>query len=186
MYSIPAVILAGGKSSRMGRDKALLPFAGYATLSEFQYVKLQGCFHQVYLSTKEDKFDFPCHIIEDNSDVSSPLIALVSVFEKLQADTVFVLSVDTPLVNEEVIKTLYDAHSTAYDAIVAVHKNGSEALCAIYNRSIIAKAKDAISKERHALYALLKQSQVKYVFFDNNEWFTNLNYPEAYEKLCLR
>jgi len=35
-----AIIFAGGKSSRMGRDKALLPFGGYDTLTEYQYRRL--------------------------------------------------------------------------------------------------------------------------------------------------
>ncbi|MCF6173461.1 MAG: NTP transferase domain-containing protein [Campylobacteraceae bacterium] len=62
---ICAVVLAGGKSSRMGRDKALLQFGWYDTLVEYQYRKLEAIFDKVYISSKEDKFDFDVDIIYD-------------------------------------------------------------------------------------------------------------------------
>ncbi|HGZ69822.1 MAG TPA: molybdenum cofactor guanylyltransferase, partial [Nitratifractor sp.] len=76
-----AVILAGGKSSRMGSDKALLPFGGYPTLAEYQYRRLSILFENVYISTKEDKFDFEAPLILDKEKSSSPLLAAASIFE---------------------------------------------------------------------------------------------------------
>jgi len=43
-FDIPCVILCGGKSSRMGEDKALLPFGEYSTLVQYQYERLQSVF----------------------------------------------------------------------------------------------------------------------------------------------
>lgn len=183
MYNIPAVILAGGKSRRMGRDKALLPFQGYSTLSEFQYAKLKCHFADVYLSSKENKFPFRCTCIRDMDTCSSPLVALVSLFSQIKTDNIFILSVDTPLVTKEIIDRLCQVDYTRYDAVVAAHKNGTEPLCAIYNRTLLQEAKNAIEKEEHALHKLLKNATVKYVYFENSKSFTNLNYPETYEKL---
>ncbi|HEY9190437.1 MAG TPA: NTP transferase domain-containing protein, partial [Sulfurovum sp.] len=70
--SIPAVIIAGGKSSRMGEDKALLPFGPYRSLAEFQYHRLSSLFETVYISAKKHKFDFSCRVIEDIHQESSP------------------------------------------------------------------------------------------------------------------
>ena len=53
-----AVILAGGKSSRMQQDKALLPFGEVNSLAEFQYRRLSKIFSKVYISSKYNKFDF--------------------------------------------------------------------------------------------------------------------------------
>ena len=61
-----AVIFAGGKSSRMGEDKALLPFSNYPTLTEFQHDKLSTLFDDVYISAKQNNFDFECRVIQDN------------------------------------------------------------------------------------------------------------------------
>jgi len=71
-HDMAAVIFAGGKSSRMGSDKALLPFGGYGSLSEFQYHKLSRTFKKVYLSAKEDKFDFAMEDIHDRYEESTP------------------------------------------------------------------------------------------------------------------
>jgi len=60
-----AIIFAGGKSSRMGRDKALLPFGEYSTLCEYQYQRLAKIFETVHISTKEAKFDFDAPLIYD-------------------------------------------------------------------------------------------------------------------------
>ncbi len=55
---LSAIILAGGKSGRMKKDKSLLPFNEYNTLAEFQYRRLSKIFSKVYISTKNNKFDF--------------------------------------------------------------------------------------------------------------------------------
>jgi len=70
---IPAIIFAGGKSSRMGRDKALLPFGGYQSLAQYQYNKLKTIFKDVYISTKKNKFDFEANLIYDTYQINSPL-----------------------------------------------------------------------------------------------------------------
>ncbi len=93
-----AVIFAGGKSSRMGEDKALLPFANYPTLAEFQQAKLSTLFDHVYISAKANKFDFECKVIQDIYTDNSPLVGLISVFETIKAEEVFILSVDAPFV----------------------------------------------------------------------------------------
>jgi len=104
IHTYSAVIFAGGKSSRMGKDKSLLPFAHYSTLSEFQQERLKPWFKKVYISAKENKFDFTCEYIEDKTSVSSPLIGLLSILESIEEDEVFVLSVDAPFVDKNVME----------------------------------------------------------------------------------
>ena len=66
MLDIPCVIFAGGKSSRMGEDKALLPFAEFNTLTEFQLTRLKKIFKTVYISCKDKTlFEFDANFIED-------------------------------------------------------------------------------------------------------------------------
>ena len=59
------VILAGGKSSRMGRDKALLPFGGFATLTHYGAHKFGRIFERVFVSSKFEKFNPPLPLIKD-------------------------------------------------------------------------------------------------------------------------
>ena len=61
------VILAGGKSSRMGRDKTLLPFGGFATLTHYGAHKFGRIFERVFVSSKFEKFDPPLPLVKDAS-----------------------------------------------------------------------------------------------------------------------
>ena len=100
-----AVVISGGKSSRMGRDKALLEFGGYPTMAEYQYRKLEKIFDNVYISAKDDKFDFHSKLILDRYETSSPMVALASIGEQISDRAIFVLSVDTPMVDIAYNKT---------------------------------------------------------------------------------
>lgn len=186
MYKIPAIIFAGGKSSRMGKDKSQLPFAGYPSLSEYQYRRLEKLFEEVYLSSKSDKFCFECRLIEDNYAVHSPLAALVSAFEKLDAPEIFVLSVDAPFVDEEVIGKLMDARGKEYDVIVAESPHGIEPLCGIYRRSILPEAAQMLKNGDHRLTTLLETVKTRRMKFASKEPFLNLNRPEEYQEALKR
>ena len=177
-----AVIFAGGKSSRMGEDKALLPFAHYPTLTEFQYDKLSTLFDKVYISAKENKFDFDCIVIQDNYTEDSPLIGLISVFETLKAEEVFILSVDAPFVNKETIEKLLKHNESKFDVVVAESPSGVQPLCGLYKRSILPLAYTQLEKENHRLGDLLRLANTLFVQFDEDDPFTNLNHPKEYQQ----
>jgi len=178
----PAVIIAGGKSSRMGKDKALLPFGAYPTLSEFQYHKLSNLFQKVYISAKEHKFDFDCRVIEDIYKENSPLVGIISVFETLDAEEVFILSVDAPFVDKETIEKILDHNESTLDAIVAQSPSGIQPLCGLYKRSILSLAYTQFKKENHRLSDLLDLANTLYVQFSEDKPFINLNRPEEYQE----
>jgi molybdopterin-guanine dinucleotide biosynthesis protein A len=179
-HTMTAIIFAGGKSSRMGKDKALLPFAGYSTLSEFQYNKLSSLFDKVYISSKEDKFDFDTTVIVDRYEDHSPLVGIISIFEALEVDEVFILSVDAPFINEEVIKKMLN-HKKEFDAVIAKSPNGIEPLCGVYRRSILALAQKHLKECNHRLNDLLKEAHTQFIIFEDDAPFTNLNHPHEYE-----
>jgi molybdopterin-guanine dinucleotide biosynthesis protein A len=169
----------------MGRDKALLPFADTPTLSQFQHEKLSKIFSTVYLSAKENKFDFICEVIIDTHKESSPLVGIVSIFETLDIEAVFILSVDAPLVDETVMHKLIEVYKedTHVSAVIAKSPKGLEPLCGIYTRSMLPLAKEYLAANNHKLTWLLGNSQVKFVTFDSNQPFTNLNTPEEYQSI---
>jgi len=177
-----AVIFAGGKSSRMGEDKSLLPFGNYPTLVQYQHTKLSKIFDKVYISAKEDKFDFECHVIKDTLQETSPLVGLISIFETLNADEVFILSVDAPFVDEEIIDSLFEHDQTMLDVIVAESPSGIQPLCGIYKRSILPLAYKQIEMGNHRLGDLLRLAHTRFVWFEKDTPFTNLNHPEEYQE----
>ena len=184
-YDMPAVLFAGGRSSRMGRDKTLLPFSGYRSLSEFQYVRLSKLFKTVYISAKNNKFDFQAHLIEDQHKVASPLVGIISVFENLDADEVFILSTDAPFVDEKVIDALMQ-NIEDHDAVIARTESGKQPLCGIYRRSVLPVAQENFKAEDHRIGNLLNRVDTKFVFFEDDAAFSNLNHPHEYEEAVKR
>ena len=179
--TIPAVIFAGGKSSRMGTDKATLPFGNYGSLAEYQYRRLTRLFRDVYIGSKTDKFDFEAPLILDRCEASSPMAGLVSAFETLKkADAIFVLSVDAPFVDESIISELICTDGNA-DAVIARCCQKLQPLCGLYRRSVLPYAKSALEADKHKMGRLLEELNTHYVSFEEKKAFLNLNRPEEYE-----
>ncbi len=167
-FDLSCVIFAGGKSSRMGKDKSLLPFGGYNTLAEYQYRRLSKLFAKVYISAKEKKFNFEADIIEDSpvEDVFAPTAGFDAMFRKLQDERVFVLSVDTPFVGEEEITAMLENDSSDLDAVIAQTTSGSHPMCGIYHRTLLPSFEKMLKEDSHRLGQLLRQSNTAYVTFD--------------------
>jgi len=175
------VLFAGGKSKRMGQDKALLPFGTCASLAQYQHVRLQKLFKDVYISTKENKFDFPCQCIIDRYAEASPLVALLSVFETMDVEEVFVLSVDAPFVDQEVIDILMAEEREEAQVIVSRSPSGLQPLCARYHKSILPYVQTQYKNKNHKLSDLLAIVQTKEIIFSDDKAFTNLNHPQEYQ-----
>ncbi|MDF1877396.1 molybdenum cofactor guanylyltransferase MobA [Sulfurimonas sp. SAG-AH-194-L11] len=185
MLNIPCVIFAGGKSSRMGEDKALLPFAGFTTLSQFQYSRLSKIFTNVYISCKnKNKFSFDANYIEDKKvkNTFAPTLAFISIFEQLESDSFFAISVDSPFIDEETIIRLISSDTSTIDATVAITENKIQPLCGIYHRSLLPSFRQMLQNDNHKLSYLLKNSKTNYVTFKNDNTFLNLNHPHEYQK----
>ncbi len=176
---IPCVILAGGKSSRMGEDKALLPFDKFDTLVEYQYSKLSKIFKNVYISSKSNKFNFEAKLILDNENtISSPMIALKAILEKFDKK-VFIISVDIPFVENETIKTLIK-ESDCFDITIASDLNHTHNLCGIYDTNLLTLISKYIKKDIHKINFLVKNSNSKTILFDKQSQFLNINTKEEY------
>lgn len=182
-FDVPLVILCGGKSSRMGEDKSLLPFGQYSSLVQYQYERLKPYFKEVYLSSKINKFDFlsdNSKIIFDEGEVFSPMVALQSILQQMETPYVFILTVDTPFVTLDTINSLISS-CQKYDINVAKTQK-LHSLCGIFNKSVLSYVDELISQDIHKIGLLLDKFHTNIVnFYDENE-FLNLNKKEDYLK----
>ncbi|MEA2099764.1 MAG: molybdenum cofactor guanylyltransferase MobA [Campylobacterota bacterium] len=185
MYDIPCVIFAGGKSSRMGEDKSLLPFGDFDTLTEFQLSRLNKIFKTVYISCKDStNFDFKANFIEDikTDSIYAPTAGFVAIFDKLKDEKFFVLSVDSPFVGESEIKEIILNDNKEVDATIAKTEFGIQPMCGIYHRSLESKFTEMLESNNHKLGFLLKSSNTTFINFENEKPFLNLNHPHEYEE----
>lgn len=178
--NISAVILAGGKSRRMGEDKSLLPFAGEKSLAEYQYKRLEKIFSNVHISCKGDKFGFTKNlIIEDDTDFA-PTFGLKKIIEELNRPF-FILGVDVPFFSKEAMLKLVDAYSNQ-DAVVASLEGKFEPLCGIYSPSIKPLIENSIRNNCHRLGKILKEANTKVIEIKNQDEFINMNTPDVYKR----
>jgi len=188
MFDIPCVIFAGGKSSRMGEDKALLPFGDFDTLTEYQHNRLSKIFKHLYISCKDrSKFHFEANFLEDIEDnlsanIFSPVVGFHTIFTLLKAKRVFVISVDTPFIEVEEITQLLNADTQTINATIATTEKKIQPLCGIYHSSLHPSFQKMLEEDNHKLQYLLKTSNTKYIDFKNSEKFLNLNHPHEYEE----
>ena len=107
------VILAGGKSSRMGRDKTLLPFGGFATLTHYGAHKFGRIFDRVFVSSKFDKFDPPLPLIKDASPKEFSRSNLTEASDKdgTEANSAQICSQDTSNLSEPAFSPMLALYS---------------------------------------------------------------------------
>lgn len=169
----------------MGEDKALLPFAGFDTLTEFQYTRLSKIFTHLYISCKDkNKFSFPANYIEDKkgADVYAPTLAFISIFETLSSDSFFAISVDSPFIDETIITKLVEQNGENVAATVALTDGKLQPLCGIYHHSLLPAFYTMLQENNHKLNNLLKNSRIDTVTFKDDNRFLNLNHPDEYKK----
>lgn len=175
-----AVILAGGKSKRMGKDKAMLGVNSLSML-EFQYQRLEKIFQNVYISSKDNRFNTSHPIIYDEGQNYAPCFGLLSIIDRLK-EPFFVLPVDMPFVSEKAIEKIVNTYSSGLDACVGVLNEQIEPLIGIYAPSIRGKIHAAIHYHEYKLLHIIESSKVLFVDFYNEDEFMNLNTPQDYER----
>jgi molybdopterin-guanine dinucleotide biosynthesis protein A len=137
---IPAAVLAGGASRRMGAagSKAALPY-GAGTLAEHQTGRLARLFESVRLVAREPPaFPVgPARLLLDTDPERSAMSGLLRALEEAE-DRVLVLAVDLPLVPEAVLAELA-RRSLASDAPALLPDNGGEIepLAGVWRRSAL-------------------------------------------------
>lgn len=134
---ITAIILAGGKSKRMGKEKALLPI-GNKSIIQVLVEKLKGLFPRIILSTNSpENFVFlNIRMVEDFYKNMGPLSGIHAGLIETETEKNFVISCDLPLMNTEMIEYICNYKS---DKKIVVCKIGDfiEPTFGIYSKSIV-------------------------------------------------
>ena len=188
--TVAAFVLAGGKSSRMGTDKAFLPFHGRSLLSralETAHTLTDG----VYIVGDPSKFEGLGNVIADTFPDSGPLGGIHAALAAHKAEWNLVLAVDIPLITPAFLKALV-GESRRTDAVVTVPRSNGlfHPLCAVYRTGFAGIAEQALRTGRYKIDPLF--GSVKTRIIDERELqeagfsthlFTNVNTAEEYRAL---
>ena len=179
-----AVILAGGRSSRMGRDKALLE------LNEQKFIdhlvqELSGCCKVMISAAHQDDYaGYGVPVIADETKGIGPIEGIRQALRSSVSEYVFVCAVDTPFVRKELMQYLAEFISSDYDAFVFRDGDRIHPHIGIYSRAALPAIEEMIGEKQYRLTKLFSRIRTKYVdigtsCFDRKV-LRNINTPDDY------
>ena len=186
---ITGVILVGGKSRRMGRDKAFLKVAGKPLIERLLDL-FRASFAQIVLvGDREERFaGYGLPVFPDIYPGSS-LGGLYTGLLHAATEYIFVSSCDIPFPNGDVLRYLCSLRN-GYDAVVQTNANGYEPLFALYSKNCLEPIRALLDSGDFCAYAYYPQVRVRYVPYEelahldrDGRAFLNINTPEEFAKL---
>ena len=177
MNNITAVILAGGKSTRMKQDKALVKINN-KTLLNHQIDSLSPIFNKIIISANTN-YNCDYRIIKDIDKDKGPIGGIYSILQNINTEKAFIIAVDMPYITEGIITKLID-NSNGFDITIPIISNKTEPTCAIYSKECISVIKKQLMFNNYKLTDFIAKCKTNYVSFTENDldYFKNLNYPE--------
>jgi molybdopterin-guanine dinucleotide biosynthesis protein A len=174
-------LLAGGRSSRMGRDKALLTLGG-EPLIKIGLEKLRVVCSEVAIAGGTEDLARFGRVVPDGRLDCGPLGGIVSSLEQSLFEWNLFLPVDTPFVPVTCLKSLLSMAAGSQGVCVMATAGGEpQPLCAVYSRKALEVLRRELDEGRWKItQAIEAAGVVKVVEFENAEWFANLNTPEEF------
>ncbi len=131
------LVLAGGRSKRMGRDKALLQHDGQSQL-ERMVTLLGHCVDRAFVSTSKDQADDPerrrfDQVVDRYQDIG-PLAGILSAMDEFPEADWLVVACDLPNIDVATLRHLIEncSASQPFTAFISSHDGLPEPLCAVY------------------------------------------------------
>jgi molybdopterin-guanine dinucleotide biosynthesis protein A len=181
-------VVAGGRSTRMGRDKALLPWAS-ATLLDHAVARLRATCREVRIlcgpAPRYEDRGLPVHA--DHVAGAGPLAGLLTALEAATGRDVLLLGVDLPFVPIALLRALGSA-APEWDVVAPALASGPEPLCAVYGPGVTRVVRERLDAGDRKMTAFWPAVRVRTMgepelvpFGDPQAMFRNLNDPGAYE-----
>lgn len=189
-----AVILAGGKSSRMGFDKQFLEINN-ERLINILINRLEEVFNEIIIVTnKPEKYkDFKYKVIIDIIKGRGPLSGIHAGLNESSSKYIFVTACDMPSINLQYIQYMKGIiEKLEVDVCVTESQDGIEPFHGFYSKNLIGKIEDYLASNRRSLNSLILDSNAYFIkeeearkFSPDWSMFSNLNTVEDVEKYLL-
>ncbi len=181
-----AIIMAGGDSTRMGRDKSMLPIDGRSIIKHI-VDQLTAHFDQILISSNDVvKYGFlGLEVIPDKVAGRGPLMGIASALGASANEVNFVIACDIPHVDIALMKTmLREAHN--HDAVVPVTGPARyEPLFAVYKKSMLAAITESLASGNNRIIDPFARCNIKYIDLSTAplQWLKNINTIDDYWEL---
>jgi molybdopterin-guanine dinucleotide biosynthesis protein A len=186
MENFTGIILAGGKSQRMGTDKGLLLLNGKPFITHI-YEAMKPIFGDniVVVSSNADYDTFGYNRIEDLISDKGPVGGLYTALKQSKTKFNLVLSVDVPLVSTELLQWLVDNHDDSYLVTQVQVDEKASPLVAVYDHALGALLGEHLAGNQLKLRDVIAEVNVQTLTVPV-KWsaqLQNINTEEDYKKI---
>jgi len=161
---VTGVILAGGKSSRMGMDKALLQIGSYLTIEHIAAV-LRSVTDELLIITDQPKkyASFGDLTASDLMPGNGPLGGIHTALTKSAHQLALVTACDLPFISAPLCRLLVSAVAPGFDVTAPLYRGRVEPLCAVYNKSALTVIEKRLSLGLNKTVLLFDELKARYV-----------------------
>lgn len=182
------LVLAGGRSTRMGQDKAQLR---YGTQPQLQaaFELLRGMVDQCHVSVRADQRDEPLRAglpqLLDVMDDIGPAAGLLAAHAHAPDAAWLAVACDLPLLEVRTLQALIDARREGVAAVAfrSAHDGLPEPLCAIWEPLALERLQDQVRLGRHGLRSVLSGGDVQLLPLPSPDALDNANTPDDHARL---
>ena len=184
---LSAGILAGGKSTRMGQNKALLQLNNIRFIDKIAG-ELSG-FSQVLISAAEKGVyeDTGIQIVYDEHRDIGPIEGIYQILSNATEEYVFICGADMPFIRHELVEYMAEFISSDYDCFCLTDNEHIHPLCAIYSKRMLGVIKALIDSGQYRLMKVLDSVRTKYIKLElscfDKKLVKNINTKSEYAKL---
>lgn len=188
--NVSAAILAGGRSRRMGRNKALLPYGGRPLIAHV-FETLESLFEDVFLVTNDPgPFDFlPCPKIPDRVPGKGPIAGVDAALSHSRNPFVLAVGCDVPFLSPRLLGLLA-GKAEGSDLVIPHGPSGPEPLCAVYGKGSLPLIEESLRTGDLRLMDLGKRLHTREIPMaevaavdPGFRSFRNINTPKEYRAL---
>ncbi len=174
-------VLAGGRSSRMGQDKALLMLDGEPLIAKGVRKLNRVCVEVAIAGGSENLAPFG-RVISDKNPGCGPLSGIVAALGQSSFKWNLFLPVDAPFVPVSVLKAMLAQAADHPGVCVMARTQGvMQPLCGVYSRDALGVLERELAAGRWKVtQAIEAAGMVKLIDFGDSGWFANLNTPEEF------
>lgn len=191
------IILCGGRSLRMGKDKGSLVLNDKPMLIHVLDT-VKDIADEIVLVLRDQEqineyktilrdIEVSIKIITDETKDQGPLVGILTGLSHIKSDYAQILPCDSPFISKSFVLKMFEiAETKEFDAVVPIWDDGHiEPLHSIYKKDIVEIIRDLIKKEQYNVKALIDKLNVKYVDVENLDKttmsFQNLNTIKDFE-----
>jgi molybdenum cofactor guanylyltransferase len=187
-FSVAGFVLAGGKSSRMGADKALLPHRGRTLVEHVAAVVSEVCLSVTLVGPPERYSHLGFNVIADRHAGSGPVSGIQAALQASPTDWILVTACDLPGLTSDFLRELvaeaallrYD--SVEPDALMPIPPGGCpEPLCALYHKRCLPLFESALERGVLKVTRALSEARLCLLPVHDPTPLQNVNTPSEWE-----